>query len=318
MATTTPLSRRTFVTGLFGLLGACATQSLLPTIPCVPSSRSSPVFQEFVNIYQHDVPKDKTVTILYPGSGFDLSPLEIGLQLLSRTAVQNVNFIYTEIGDYEDNLPTWHDGFNDLTTRIENGFDGLVRQGSFMKVQSYYKKDSSWIRSDLHSSAIVEYALTLPSFGKKQSMKKTMTLTLAFNTFDNRQEPTAEESTLFTPALLTDARKNYWPAQTQPGKIYPTYFNQDQFDQSDIILSKQCGDFNLLQFDYVRAFHQTTSKKIRVILTEHADDLRAVQASLPDRTHVQVMTSNNYGYCAEGQENSSCHVGLLTVLPLAR
>ena len=315
MASTPSLSRRTFLTGLFAILGACAIPRALPTVPHVSGSRSSPVFREFVDLYQHDVPKDGTVTILYPGSGFDLSPLEIGLQLLYNTEVKNVNFIYTEIGDYEENLPTWHDGFNDLTARIENGLDELVRQNSIMSVQRYYQKDSSWIRSDLSSSAVVEYSLALSPAGKKQSMKKSMTLTLAFNTFDNRQEPTAEESTIFAPKLLTHARENYWPAQTVPGKIYPTYFNQDHFDQADIILSKQCGDFNLLQFDYVRAFQHTARPKPRVILTEHPDTLESVRESLPRyTTDVRVLQQQNYGYCRE----SNCKVGVLIVKPIAK
>lgn len=253
-------------------------------------------------------PTDKRVTtILYPGSNSDSTPLEIGFQLLHRSSMDTVRFIYTEIGEYEQELPVWHEGIADLDGKIKEGLGTLVKTGLVQKIRTSIRDDHPWKRHDVPNSGVIEYELDVPVGGKI----KKLTLILGYNTFENRPEPTAEEKQTFSPTLIAKARENYWPLPTEEGKIYPTYFNQDQFDQADIILSKQCGDFGLLQFDYVRALHHTNQRKPRVILTENPEGLPAVQVSLPQyKTEVVPLRNTQYGYC-----HSDCKVGILAVKP---
>lgn|SRR3989338_3881539 len=167
-------------------------------------------------------------------------------------------------------------------------------------------KESDWKLKDIPNSQVIEYEMNVPVHGKK----KKMIITLGYNTFEQRAEPTAEEKKSVSLQILRDARTSYWPTPAQAGKVYPTYFLQEQFDAADILLSKQCGDFGLLQFDYLRAWKKTQQRKPRVLLTEHAEELGPLQTSLTGYdTEVHFLKNNKYGYCAEYQQ--SCKVGIL-------
>lgn len=253
------------------------------------------------------------ITILYPGSNSDLKPLEIGFQLLYRSPIQQVNFIYTEIGEYEKDLPTWHGGSQDLQKQIENGLEELVSQGLIKKPQKEILSNHPWVRPSLLNSAVIQYVITVPT----NSGTKTINLRVGYNTFENREEPTEEEKKVISPKLLQDCRFAYWPTLTKPGAVYPTYFNQKQFDAADVIISKMCGDFHLLQFDYVRAALRTKAKRLRVVLTEHSNDLGPVRDSLATyQTSVQQLKANHYGYCDGSKDNgNACEVGILTLNP---
>src|SRR3989338_9107514 len=104
-------------------------------------------------------------------------------------------------------------------------------------------KESDWKLKDIPNSQVIEYEMNVPVHGKK----KKMIITLGYNTFEQRAEPTAEEKKSVSLQILRDARTSYWPTSAQAGKVYPTYFLQEQFDAADILLSKQCGDFGSLQ-----------------------------------------------------------------------
>ena len=311
--------RRDFLfTGLAALvLGGCSFQSntLVPT-PDVSQQTSSSIFTEFSIVYQQEyLPKklDKTkVTILYPGSGWDLTPIEIGLDLLRRTKVQQVDYIYTEIGDWTHGAfaHAWPEGLTDLEEKIDVELQELVKQGFLSHVTKKIKREGNWIRKDI-PSAILEYECTV----KIKSGTKTLTLAVGYNTFENRLEPTVEEKRSFSPELLQHARKGYWPKETELGKIYPTYFNLDQFERADIILSKQCGDFPLLQLDYVRAANAATKRKTHVVLTEHIGRLDDVQKSLGTyTTSLYSLSNHNYGYC-DLYSRKECSVAMLGIIP---
>ncbi len=277
------------------------------------SSRELSALAEFAEWYRKNyastpppTPTGKReTTILYPGSNSDLSPLEIGFQLLHRSSMDTVRFIYTEIGEYEQELPAWHEGITNLDGKIKEGLGLLVETGLVQRIRASIRDEHPWKRHDVLNSRVIEYELDVPVGNKK----KKLSITFGYNTFENRAEPTVEERQTFSTTLLFKARGMYWPVHTKEGKIYPAYFNQDQFDQADIILSKQCGDFGLLQFDYVRALHHTNYRKPRVILTENPEGLPAVQASLPQyKTEVVPLKNTHYGYC-----HSDCRVGILMV-----
>ncbi len=240
---------------------------------------------EFAEIYRKNylsLQSDrKRTNILYPGSGADLTPLEIGLQLLHNSEVHKVHFLYTEIGEYEKDIPAWHKGIADLDRKVQEGLRQLVRSKVAGNLQRNYQQGIS----PIPNSALLGYEVEVPV--GLLAKKKKLVLTLSYNHFENRPEPTAEEIAALPSPLISNARKNYWPGQREPGKLYPAYFLQEHFDQADIVLSKQCGDFGLLQFDYVRAARNTLVRKPRVILTEHAETLPMVQAALPHyRTEV--------------------------------
>ncbi len=305
------MSRRNFVR-MMGLVGAgigmegCREQ--VNVSPIREEKKRESVFGEFARIYQENYfplqQQKQEVTILYPGSGSDVSPFEMGFYFLRNTPTKKVHFIYTEVGDFESNIPYFHEGVRNLAERLETKLEGLKREQPFRVVSKNYLKDSSWVQTGL-SSMVLEYALAIP-VGDEQ---KRITLSVGYNTFCNRAEPSEEEQAQFSAELLAGARKNYWPAQIEQGKIYPTYFLQEQFDCADIIISKQCGDFPLLQFDYVRALAQTRQRKNRVVLTEHADRLDAVVKSVRGyNTTVENLSGGSYGYC---NERENCQVGLI-------
>lgn len=269
---------------------------------------------EFAKKYASDcLPRQtnmQAVNILYPGSGFDLSPVKtIGSLLLQKTLVNEVNFTYTEIGDFES-APSFHDGQNDLIDRINEEFDKLAKEGFIDDVTHDFDSKSLWIRKNVPHSAVVKYACNV-NVGPK---RKRLNLNLGYNAFDNREELSNEQRAYLSPQLIANARQNYWPQKTEVGKLYPTYFLQEQFDECDILLSKQCGDFALLQLDYIRALANTKRKKQRAILTEHANKLDAVRTSLPAyATEVIMLSNNDYGYCTVAK--NSCKVGMLITTP---
>ena len=306
--------------------------------------KASPTLAEAAEVYiknclpgQQDPEK---ITILYPGSGWDISPLGFGLQLLHRTGIQRANYIHTEIGglDYAAFANSWPESLDNLVKKTEEGLRSLDRSRVLQKgTKRVLKSSHNWEIPELPST-VIEYSFKV----KTPQGPKELTLTLNYNNFDYRDEPTEKEREFLTPAVLEKARSDeYWPKKTQPGKVYPAYFNRDQFDQADVILSKQCGAFGLLQFDYLRALFRTQEpKRQRAILTEHATtrlgevqesirrfNSRKYPISVPEcvpggclltevnlqyKTEVFQLENNDYGYC---QGHDDCKVGLLRITP---
>lgn len=312
------MNRRECLQGLIVLLAGCATGGIpkaeSPLSPWGTREERS-TLMEFAEIYRKSglplLSDREQVNILYPGSGSDLSPLEIGLQLLHTSEIERVHFLYTEIGEYEKDLPAWHEGIASLDRQIREGLQQLVRSRVAQNLQRNYQMGTS----SIPNSALIEYELdvSVDILKKKKLKKKKLALALSYNNFENRSEPTEEERAALAGPLISGARMNYWPEQREPEKVYPTYFLQEHFDEADIILSKQSGDFGLLQFDYVRAARNTRVRKLRAILTEHADALSAVRESLPQyRTEVTTLKNRQYGYC-RGEKD--CKVGILVIQP---
>lgn len=253
----------------------------------------------------------RKTTILYPGSGWDLSPFELGLHVLHRTDVERVHYIHTEIGDYDHAAfgQAWPEGLADLQQKTEEELEKLVQQGLLSNMRRTIRSEGQWIRKDI-PSAIIEYEFDV----KITIGTKKLLLSVGYNTFENRQEPTEEEKRTFSPELIEKSRGTYWPKETEPGKPYPTYFNQDQFDQADVILSKQAGDFALLQFDCVRALTNIQERKQRALLTEHPDRSHRIKDSLPQYNfEISVLENNDYGYCSHFE--GECKVGLVKITP---
>ncbi|MBI2151765.1 hypothetical protein HYU21_03520 [Candidatus Woesearchaeota archaeon] len=172
---------------------------------------------------------------------------------------------------------------------------------------------TGWNNPGIPNSIVTEWDFAVPT---KLGNKK-ITLLFTYNTIVDREEPTEEELKLFTPALLTKARGLYWPKEKKPDKIYPTYFLQSQFDQADFLISRQCGDLRLLQFDITRAFHGTAVNKPRVFVTESHNsnmtyNLDLLTASLPEYVVQKeiVEAGSNWGYCMMSN-SKTCNLEML-------
>ena len=66
--------------------------------------RELPTIYEFVEHYMKDcLPTQKdpsVVNILYPGSGWDYIQLAMGLEILHKSSVEKVDYVFTEVGDF--------------------------------------------------------------------------------------------------------------------------------------------------------------------------------------------------------------------------
>jgi len=84
-----------------------------------------PAVVEFADVYlSHYLPANRDkIIVLYPGSYSDLTPLEFGLRVLHGSGIQEVNFTYTEIGDYKGSWANAYDGLNGLKSEIDKGLD---------------------------------------------------------------------------------------------------------------------------------------------------------------------------------------------------
>ena len=301
------MNRRNFLQTIgLGTLSVALPKSAIAQYLSPATIDPSSGLETFVELAENYHPKAKTVTVLYPGSGWDLTPLEFGLQLLYHSDAKNINFIYTEIGEYEKDLPTWHEGISDLHKKLYNGLEKLVDVGIAEKVSVDLTPPNPWKQRAITNSKVINYDLIIPVKNKQ----KTIRITLAYNCFEDRKEPTTEEKNEFNPKIIANARTNYWP-EGQQG-ISPTYFHQDHLDEADVIISKQCGDFGLLQFDIVRAIRKTPRHKQRVILTEHSNQIGPFAESL-DKYQISIapLRNNKYGYCLR----SGCPVGAVIVIP---
>ena len=262
----------------------------------------------------------RKVTVLYPGSGSDLSPLEIGFQVLHRTNVEEVNFVFTEVSpdvlkinwrDGGSEVPGggYHENLSELAAQLDEKVKDLAQRRLVKIKKSETRKENKWQQKTAPGARVITYEMEVLAGNKA----KKMTLTLCYNVFENRKEPTETERKRFPGELIKTADANAWARNPLKGKsrpIYPTYFLQGQFDECDILLSKMSGNFNLLQFDYIRALANTKVKKQRVILSEHPGRLEKVKASIPGHdAKVEVLKENRYGYCSLSPD--TCKAGVL-------
>ena len=132
-----------------------------------------------------------------------------------------------------------------------------------------------------------------------KSQEKKLNLTLGYNTFEERNELDSVEKEYFSKEFIDSARSGYWPTPEKNKKEnhYPKFARDDQFNAADIILSHRCGDWNLLQLDYLRAILKAKEKKQRVVLTEHPQDTYILERDLPGyKTNSHTLKNNYYGY----------------------
>ena len=210
------LNRRGFLSGLAALVLASSPLRRLAE----PAEKSFCLdapnyYQEVVDFYlQKRLPErtvSKPITVLYPGSGFDATPLHIGRGLLQHPNISEVNFIYTEIGDFQENLPVFHEGLKDLDSRLQEGIRKVFPDCSEIRIESEPVENHPWKRADI-PSAVIKYEILLPE-------NKKINLTLGYNTFENRQELSAVEKQTISPKLQKEAREVYWPSKTESGQM---------------------------------------------------------------------------------------------------
>ena len=252
----------------------------------------------FTDAYQAYGPKPlpDPVTVLYPGSGTDTDVLEIGVRLLYETPVKHVRFIFTDIGECDpldfNKKDQGHQGYKDAVRRIETGL-AKNHPRLFTDITRTIDTKQGWRQSNIPHSSVTRWDIAVPT----PHGRKKITLYFAYNTVRDREEPTANETENFG-SILARAREGYWPQDKKPGKVYPTYFLPSQFDQADILVSKECGDHRLLQFDYTRAFDRTMVVKPRVVLTESSGVHEIMERLRGYRVEQHTLQrESSWGYC---------------------
>lgn len=249
-----------------------------------------------------------SVNILYPGSGYDLKPLALGLRILQESNAQSVNLVYTEIGNLEDREPkwNWHKGYKQLTGMLVDGFKEYIKTGLLQNMQTK-QGDVKWAKAKGVEYPMTEviYSFDVPT---QQGLKR-MTLTLSYNMSTERQELTDEEKAFFTEndaafkngewktPFAEEIRTRYWPQpEKQAYYRYPMYATDDQFKNADIVLCHQPGDFDLLHFDYARALLHSTPRRQSTMFTEMLERAYVHDNILPGyRRKVIVLDHSNFG-----------------------
>ena len=199
-------SRREFCRGIATLLGSSvlAGTAFAREEPYLPenlymTSQDLVVMEEAAEKYKELLGDKDQVTILYPGSGGDLSDLELAVQLLLETKVRQATLIHTEIGELDRIYETtkdnaWHSGRHSLERNMER----VVRKarGNVFSYQRRTELESPWRRKEFSNSHVTEFKIKV---GHKE-----VRLLSCYNTFDQREEPRAEEG--ISPKLMERAR----------------------------------------------------------------------------------------------------------------
>ncbi len=256
--------------------------------------------KEFADLYVSKflpAQKDPRATnILYPGGGSDLQQLHLGLNLLKNSPVERVRYVYTEIGEAVDKEGTvsWYNHLEDLLSAFDQESAPFVSGGFLTNPQRKNLPEHPWLVSNIPQSTVMEYTFMVPV----SSGKKELSLVLGYNAFEERPELTDSEKEYFNPEFLAKVRANYWPAEPKARTVYPKYARDDQFNAADIIFSHQCGDFDLLMFDYLRVLLKpSTERKQRVVLTEHPKQNYALTKPISGYTvRMETLKNNHYGY----------------------
>jgi hypothetical protein len=265
---------------------------------------------------QENVPE--TVNILYPGSGYDVKPLLIGLKLLHQTSVQEVDFVYTEIGSLDlskvgskKRVVNWHKGEEDLRSMLEKSFRQYIQAGLIENMVCTVTSTGNMVSDGMESPSMsVRYSFDVcTSDGYKR-----LNLNLSYNQSGDRDEISHDERNFFIQQdadylsgnrrspFLVDVRAKFWPpvAEKRATAVYPSYFTPQQFEDADIVLSHQPGDWSLLQFDYLRALMQAKDRKENIVFTELFDRTWARHNPLPGYTTDYItLNHDDFGMNAE-------------------
>lgn len=287
--------------------------------------REKATIYEFAEFYGSDCLNTQNdlseVNILYPGSGFDLTPLVMGLKLLNDTPTKEVNLVYTEIGNYmvsENAALAWHEGQNDLISKIENGdldnktggLKRFVELGLLTNLNKNVNIEGEIVNDgNVYQVSSIKYQFEVPT----NQGTKNLSLTISYNQSPNRPELSEEEIEFFGEEFIERVRGHYWPkpGNLREGVIYPQYAQNSQFADANIILSKMCGDQALLEFDYLKAM-LSAPRKQRVVLTEHPSSTFLKNHSLPGYTpKIHTLVNNHFGYADGGDDK----VGALILTP---
>ncbi len=264
--------------------------------------------------------ESRKTTILYPGSGSDLKQMYLGLYLLHNSPIEEAALVYTEISEPDpeaaekDGGVSWYDSLTLLKGELEEELRRFVAFGLLGRMKVTAKSNTKKISGGRElPSEMIDYSFEIKTGGGT----KRLTLTLDYNGSDDRPELSEVEKKFFSREFLDklDREKDiYWPFphKKRSGVIYPSYARTEQFRDADIILSHQCGNFNLLQLDYLRAI-LLGQRKQRAILTEHPESNYALMQSPPGyKTSMHKLKNNVYGY-ANSDSNDS--VGVIMFKP---
>lgn len=283
-----------------GLIPRISYSDELEKLNITTPSLEEGTIKEFTELYiSKFLPTQKdpqTTNILYPGGGSDIQQLHLGLNLLQNSPVRSVKYVYTEIGEAVDKEGTvsWYNHLEDLLSAFDGELAPFVSRGLLTNQQRKNLAGHFWQVSSIPQSAVMEYTFMVPV----NSRKKELSLILGYNAFEERPELTSSEKEYFSLEFLAKVRGSYWPMEPKAGAIYPKYARDDQFSSADIILSHQCGDFDLLMFDYLRALLKpSTEIKQRAVLTESPEQNYALAKPLPGyQVRVEFLKHNHYGY----------------------
>jgi hypothetical protein len=240
----------------------------------------------------------------------------MGLKFLHQSEVERVNFVYTEVGD---EAVAWYPGKEELKSSLEVELDKYVRAGLLepkgVKVTPFAPVISEGKEMD---SVEIKYFFDVNT----EKGKKNLTLTVAYNRAGNRAEPSTEEVNFFGQDFMEKVReegKSYWPLKIKPDTLYPMYATDQQFSNADIVLSRMCGDHNLLEFDYLRAMLSPTVEiKPRVILDEYGKDNFAIRKSLPQYETRILQIGGSYGYNSSQFNQTGDEIGIVALTPKVR
>jgi len=255
-------------------------------------------FLEFSSTYAKNfvhLQKDPQVTnVLYPGSGWDMSSFIFAFDLLHSGKTDRINIVFTELGSSDFPNMAWPEDLKDLDSRIKEQINLLECLGLIRNVKFESSDANPWQSNPSSNSRTLNYSFEIIVDGKP----KKMTLTVGYNTYENRPEISENEKKSFSRVLIENARNGYWPKKLEDGKIYPAYFLQKQFDACDVLISKMSGDVSLLMFDIVRGFWNTKSNTSKVVLTDESVP-SAISDSLPKDYTITMdqLKNNSYGYC---------------------
>ena len=206
-----------------------------------------------------------------------------------------VRYVYTEIGEFNrEQSVNWHNGLDDLISQLDGNLVFFLSRGLLVEPQVTTYSKHEWLVKNIQSSNVREYCFKVPTAGET----KELSLVLGYNAFEERPRLSEAEESYFNPSFMEQIRSNYWPVKPKAGTIYPKYARNEQFSTADIILSHQCGDFDLLMFDYLRAMlDPRTERKQRVVLTEHPDKNYALIKPIPQyKVEVEILKHKHYGY----------------------
>jgi len=291
-----------FGAGIGGLLLPSSSQALAQSPQEIYREERSSEFQrrsgsqfydKCADLYMSQALENSTdpssLNILYPGSGNDTLPFWIGIRMLHDTPLERVHFEYTEIGD---SRVAWFENIKDLREGVDNQINWF---GKLTKLRDVKKTDHGVLKTEEgeFQKSETRYSLEVPT----AQGPKELILNVGFNMVEQRKPLTPREREHFGEEFIHKAQENYWPAGIDPKAFSPKYARDDQFAESDIIISKKCGDHGLLQLDILRFLLAHPEAGQKVVIEEYPKKAHALTHPLPGhRATAYSFRGESHGY----------------------